>query len=700
MAGELTTLALTGGSSLFAIGAVAYAVVAVLLLVAHPGTRQANWLVASLVVSAVWCVSQIVFAMRARALVAGLPVLDALHLGTWVLFLASMLAGARSSRLARTLSRLIVAGALTLGGVVLGQTWLVGTGFTEPAARHSGLLAVLALTLLGLLALEQIYRNAQEGQRPFLKWLAGGIGAVLVVATFAYSQALLFRALTPSLWVISAVVNAAAAPLILLAIKRQPDWGHELYVSRQLAFYTTALVGAGLYLFAMGIVGFVLGTRNDDWGTPVQLAFLALAGAVFVYAVFSADVRRWARIFVSRHFFRERYDYRDAWLRLSRALASDDAGIPLAERGLRALGEVIASPGGVLWLEDRESGRFARVADFGTTGEAAAELAPDDEMAQFLRRTQWVVDSREYLADPGKYSNAFAAEGRWMSSPAIVVPLIHGGRIVGIARLDRPALLGDLNFKDHDLLKTAGQQFAVFLMQQLSQAALTETRQFEAYSKLTAFLMHDLKNMISQQELVVGNARRFRDRPEFIDDAIGTMDSSVRRMRRLLERFRGMAAAPQVSRIDLDGLVAQVCKDCADREPAPACSAQSGLQVSMDREKLAMALTHAIRNAQDATPAGGWVRVATLERDGRAAIEIRDTGSGMDEGFIRDQLFRPFASTKGARGMGIGAYQMRETLRGAGGSIEVESAVGQGTSVRFLLPIDMRRVTAERQSVA
>jgi putative PEP-CTERM system histidine kinase len=711
MPGELTTLALASGGALFGIGAIAYAVVSVLLMFSHPGTRQANWLVAGLIVSAVWCVSQIVFAMRARSLVAGLPVLDALHLATWVLFLASMLAGgARNSRLARTLSRLIAAGALTFGGIVIGQVWLLGADFSEPVASHPGLLAILALTLLGLLALEQIYRNAQEGQRPFLKWLTGGIGAVLVVAIFDYSQALLFHALTPSLWVISGGVNAAAAPLILLAIKRQPDWGRELYVSRQLAFYTTALVGAGLYLFAMGIVGFVLGTSDNDWGTPIQLAFLALAGAVFVYGVFSADVRRWARIFISRHFFRERYDYRDAWLRLSRALASDDTEAPLAERGLRALGEAISSPGGMLWLEDRESGRFVKVAAFGTASETAggmdstsgSEIAPDDEMVQFLRRAQWVVDSREYREDPGKYSNAFDADGFWMHRPSIVLPLIHGGRVVAIARLDRPALLGDLNFKDHDLLKTAGQQFAVFLMQQLAQEALAETRQFEAYSKLTAFLMHDLKNMISQQELIVGNARRFRDRPDFIDDAIGTMDSSVRRMRRLLERFRSMASAPQVSRIDLDLLIAQVCNECSDRQPAPVCtvsSVSSGLHVAMDREKLAMALTHAIRNAQDATSAGGSIHVKALERGGGAAIEIRDTGSGMDTAFIRDQLFKPFASTKGARGMGIGAYQMRETLRAAGGSIEVESVVGQGTAVRFLIPIDMR-LAAGRKSVA
>jgi putative PEP-CTERM system histidine kinase len=212
--------------------------------------------------------------------------------------------------------------------------------------------------------------------------------------------------------------------------------------------------------------------------------------------------------------------------------------------------------------------------------------------------------------------------------------------------------------------------------------------------------MHDLKNLISQQELVVGNARRFRERPEFIDDAIQTIDASVKRMRRLLDRFRSMTAAEQASRIDVDALVGQVCTDCSDREPAPVASGRSGLHVSMDKEKLAMCLTHAIRNAHDATSRDGSIQVRVGERDGKAVIEIADTGTGMDAVFVREKLFRPFASTKGARGMGIGAYQMRETLQAAGGAIEVDSVVGQGTTMRFVLPIDVRAQRTDKKSVA
>jgi putative PEP-CTERM system histidine kinase len=200
--------------------------------------------------------------------------------------------------------------------------------------------------------------------------------------------------------------------------------------------------------------------------------------------------------------------------------------------------------------------------------------------------------------------------------------------------------------------------------------------------------MHDLKNMIAQQELVVGNARRFKHRPEFIDDAIRTIEASVLRMKGLLERLRGATGVDKASRIDLQRLLYEVCNECADREPVPELtSAANDVRVSVDREKLNMALVHAIRNAQDATAPSGRIELRLAANAGEALIEVADTGTGMDAEFIRDHLFKPFDSTKGVRGMGIGAYQIRETLRAAGGDIDVTSEIGKGTTVRMRLPL-------------
>jgi signal transduction histidine kinase len=59
----------------------------------------------------------------------------------------------------------------------------------------------------------------------------------------------------------------------------------------------------------------------------------------------------------------------------------------------------------------------------------------------------------------------------------------------------------------------------------------------------------------------------------------------------------------------------------------------------------------------------------------------------MSQGFIRDRLFRPFDSTKGAQGMGIGAYQVRDIVRGAGGEVDVTSTPNVGTTFKVRLPL-------------
>jgi putative PEP-CTERM system histidine kinase len=201
--------------------------------------------------------------------------------------------------------------------------------------------------------------------------------------------------------------------------------------------------------------------------------------------------------------------------------------------------------------------------------------------------------------------------------------------------------------------------------------------------------MHDLKNLIAQQELVVGNAQRFRHRPEFVDDAIATVKSGVERMRKVLEQLQGTARSESAgSRVDVSKVLMEVRSHCADRMPVPTMNVpSSAVWVNIERDKFASVLTHLIRNAQDATPADGRIEVILQRAADELLISVIDSGRGMDHGFIRDRLFRPFDTTKGAGGMGIGAYQVRHVVRSAGGDVEVQSELGVGTTFRVRLPI-------------
>ena len=253
--------------------------------------------------------------------------------------------------------------------------------------------------------------------------------------------------------------------------------------------------------------------------------------------------------------------------------------------------------------------------------------------------------------------------------------------------LQETGLKHSLNWEDRDLLKTAGRQAASHLAQHQASLALVEARQFDAFNRLSAYVVHDLKNILAQQSLIVSNAARHRDNPAFIDDMIATVENSVTRMQRLMEQMRSGVRSSAAGSVELVDLLREVIANRCATRPAPAADfAVDQCRVEADHERLGTVFNHLLQNAQEATDPDGEVRVH-LGRDERwTSVDIIDSGRGMDPAFVRERLFRPFESTKGLTGMGIGVFESREYIRQLGGDIDVESTPGKGTRFTVTLP--------------
>jgi putative PEP-CTERM system histidine kinase len=294
----------------------------------------------------------------------------------------------------------------------------------------------------------------------------------------------------------------------------------------------------------------------------------------------------------------------------------------------------------------------------------------------------------EWRSNPVRYDNLKVPswlrpqDGAWL-----VVPLMQESHVLGFVVLTRSQTFGKLTWEDIDLLKTAGRQVASYLAQQQAAQALAEARQFDAYHRLTAFIMHDLKNLIAQLSLVVKNAARHKHNPAFIEDVIQTVDNSVTRMNQLLDQLQRGESQDRPKRILLRDILADLVVKHRSMQPTPQLQVlDDGLEVLADPQGLAAILGHVVRNAQEATAPDGHVHVRMRWEAANAVIEIEDSGVGMEPAFVSERLFRPFDSTKGSKGMGIGAYQVREFVRAAGGSVDVVSILGEGTTFRISLP--------------
>lgn len=547
------------------------------------------------------------------------------------------------------------------------------------------LLLWLVLALIGLLLIEQLYRNASPGERWSLKYLCFGLGALFAFDFFMYSEALLFRQLDAELWQARGLVNAVATPWLAVAMARNSNWRVNLHVSRQVVFHTVTLMGAGLYLLGMAMIGYFIKYLGGSWGSVLQLGFLAAAGVLLFSLLFSGKFRALLRVQLSKHFFSYRYDYRDEWLKFTQALAGLNQDV--AEGIIRTMAPLVSSPAGLLWGgSEGQPMRLLAHWEMPPPEQAHAGLGA---LPAWLQRRDWVIDLQEWRRVPDLYGDLQLPP--WLLQETqlwLIIPLVFRERIEGVLMLKRSTFKHSINWEDRDLLKTAGRQAASHLAQHLASQALVEARQFDAFNRLSAYVVHDLKNILAQQSLIVSNAARHRNNPAFIDDMISTVENSVTRMQRLMEQMRTGLRSVSAEHVPLAPLLQQVVAGRSGARPVPElCLEEGEHQVEADHERLATVFNHLIQNAQEATRPDGSVTVTLHDGGRQVRVDISDNGRGMDEQFLRQRLFRPFESTKGLTGMGIGAFESREYIRQIGGDIQVQSTPGQGSVFQVTLPV-------------
>ncbi|MDZ7644743.1 MAG: XrtA/PEP-CTERM system histidine kinase PrsK [Woeseiaceae bacterium] len=565
--------------------------------------------------------------------------------------------------------------------------WVAQRFFDSPVSFGRVLIpGGLVLALAGLILIEQLYRNSTASARWNIKTLALGLGGLFAYDLFLYSQGVLFGGIDEAVWSARGVVNILFVPLIAIAARRNEQWDLDIFVSRHVVFYTTTLVAVGVYLLLMSAGGYAILLYGGDWAGLLQVVFFVGAGLVLATLLFSNKLRARLKVFLSKHFFRNKYDYREEWLRLIATLAEfEDSST--RQIVIKALAQIVESRAACCGCATRPRASL-RPASSSRPDFDVPAIPLDEPLALFIEKNHWLFDLEEYRRNPELYDNVPLPDWLAGSETAwLIVPLASRHYVLGLVLLDRADGPLKLNYEDRDLLKTVGHHLAVHLAQEHSDNLLAEAQQFEAYNRLTAFLMHDLNNLIAQQSLIVKNAERHKRNPEFVDDAMQTIASSVTRMKRVMTQLERREDAPKLKKTLLKFLISAAADRCAGRAPEPEIDiGESDIELEVDVDRFVMVLTHLIRNAQDATPAEGSVRVSARRENGRVEVTVADTGAGMTPEFIRDRLFRPFDSTKGSQGMGIGVYQAREFARSLGGDLKVRSAPGKGTTFVLAFP--------------
>jgi putative PEP-CTERM system histidine kinase len=563
-----------------------------------------------------------------------------------------------------------------------------------------------ALAGVVLYEAERLYRRLSDTDKWSFKHFCLAMFVLAAFDFIVFVHAFMYGRIDIALWSTRAVVQVVVLVLVVVSGARNPNWSSSLHLSRQVVFQSVTALLIGIFLTAFGLVAFWLEKQDQPWGRLLGYVVLVLASVLMAVLLLSASIRSKLKRYLVRHFYSNRYDYRAVWLSFNEALSRDGntqlrrSGKPLspAWQSLEALAKVIDSPAAALYVFDGQEN--FRLEEHVSYSGLTACIDRNHLLLQYLWAARGAVD----LDDHAELKRVWPAH-----AVQYVVPLRSNARIDRFVVLAPPRAGADAEARDEvkDLLHAAGQQVAANFHQAQMTQDLLVAKQFDAYNKMAAYVVHDLKNLVAQLNLLSKNAVKHKHKPEFQADMLETVGHVSERLQSmLLQLASGTAPVELTQVVQVNHCLADALRSKpAMTTPVSITNKAQDLMVKAHPDRLARVLGHIIQNADEAVAerhkneakASDFVPSIQIEcaHYGKfCAIRIEDNGCGMSEEFIRDSLFKPFASSK-QMGMGVGMFESTQYLRELGGSLKVESQLNHGTIFTLTLPLYQSMNTAE-----
>jgi hypothetical protein len=470
--------------------------------------------------------------------------------------------------------------------------------------------------------------------------------------------------------------------LVGFSLFRHKAMDTEFIVSRRVLYRSLSLIIVGTYLLGLGLIGEGMRYFGPEVGKNIT-TFLGFVGAILVLnIIFSEQLRKKAKVYINKHFFSHKYDYREQWLKFTQRISLKHSFDELLSSIAEGFKDAIGAKGAAIWLKEREDEYCCAK----TSNIHLVRTKPNRELLEFLRNRKWVVNSHH-----NKCSEIVLVSEEFIkkTEASLIVPLLHLDELIGFITLNDGLTENEYNYEDYDLLKTLARQTTVVIMNAKLSEALTEAKEMEAMGRVSSFILHDLKNTTSMLSLIVQNAEEHIDNPDFQRDAIKAISNTSEKIKSIIGKLKTL---PKKTRLhfeysDLGSFVRQVMEqselkvngNLSLKELAP-------VTCRVDKEEITKVIMNLVVNAFDATIDKGKVDVSVGSEDNMGFIKVSDNGCGMSCEFIEKRLFKPFQTTK-KKGLGIGLYQCKAIVEAHSGKLKVSSREGVGTDFFLCLPL-------------
>jgi putative PEP-CTERM system histidine kinase len=539
--------------------------------------------------------------------------------------------------------------------------------------------------------LERFWRALDPPRRWQYKFFIVGGYIVCGAIGWAASYRVTYLLLSPRHFRLLAALLLLGWFLISYASARHRLLNRKIFISRKVVYSFVAPTIFAVYFIVLGIVSLIM--RNFELPLPFVLQWLliALGLAAACLFVFSGNLRRQVHYFISTHFYVNKYEYRDEWLALSNQLQGALSETDVVNAMHQVLKKSLYTTNLTMWLGDAVHG-YKPVYHNANPGSITNDLAltPDDPLITFFQDHPY-FHAQETNPDAA-WTTLWNSKRDFLVNfnLVLIAPLLAGDQLVGLIGLGPEFSGGRYGHDDFDLLTAIGTQSASALTAVRMANKLAEVRERRAWDKLSAFVLHDVKNAANMLSLARENAQDHIQNSQFQQDFLESVDDALERMNKVQDRLGmlKMEVIPKWEIVDLRRFLEDLCGQLKKKLKVISVvfNCRTSIRLKTDPMLLSRIVENLLLNSLEAGGEGTRISIdmSTDEDQGQAVIEILDSGPGIAAHLLPDALFAPYQTTKSG-GSGIGLWQVKRLMESLNGTVAASNVVGGGA--RFILEL-------------
>jgi putative PEP-CTERM system histidine kinase len=242
---------------------------------------------------------------------------------------------------------------------------------------------------------------------------------------------------------------------------------------------------------------------------------------------------------------------------------------------------------------------------------------------------------------------------------------------------------------DIDLLSAVASQTSAALMSARYAKKLSENKELDTYNRISATVLHDLKNAAGHLSLILQNAPKHMNQAEFRKDMLDTISEALARIDKVMSKFKTIPEHVEIH-MKTFKIIPFLEKLLAGLSPRlehiqVIHDINSAFELTTDPDILDKILENIIVNATEAVGDDGIITIAAGIEGDSPIFTITDNGIGMTDEYIREKLFKPFQTTK-KTGTGLGLWQVKNMADQLRAIIDVKPNQDRGVTISVRLP--------------